>query len=39
MKVATTYDERIALIKEIADRKNKMAKLRKKSSLCQCSPS
>jgi len=32
MKVATTYDERIALIKEIAERKNKMAKLRKKSS-------
>jgi len=32
MKVATTYDERIALIKEIAERKKKMTKLRKKSS-------
>jgi len=32
MKTATTYDERIALIKEIAERKKKMAKLRKKSS-------
>lgn len=32
MKTATTYDERIALIKEIAERKKKMAKLRKRSS-------
>lgn len=32
MKTATTYDDRISLIKEIADRKKKMAKIRKKSS-------
>lgn len=32
MKTATTYDDRISLIKEIAERKKKMAKIRKKSS-------
>lgn len=33
MKFATTYDDRIALIKEIAERKKKMAKVRKKSAV------
>lgn len=32
MKTATTYDDRISLIKEIAERKKKMGKIRKKSS-------
>lgn len=32
MKTATTYDDRISLIKKIAERKKKMAKIRKKSS-------
>jgi len=32
MKTSTTYDDRISLIKEIAERKKKMAKIRKKSS-------
>jgi hypothetical protein len=32
MKYATTRDERLALIKEIAERKKKMSAIRKKSS-------
>jgi hypothetical protein len=31
MKTATTYEDRIALIKEIAERKKKMAKIKAKS--------
>lgn len=31
MKIARTYDERIALIKEIAERKKKMQKIKAKS--------
>lgn len=32
MKIARTYDERIALIKEIAERKKKMQKIKAKSA-------
>ena len=31
MAIATTYDERISLIKEIAERRNKMAKIKTES--------
>ena len=31
MAIATTYDERISLIKEIAERRNKMAKIKAES--------
>lgn len=32
MTVATTYEDRMALIKKIAERRNKMSKIRKQSS-------